>query len=504
MTRTIVVGGGAAGIPLAVRLSEDPDREVVLVEAGPAPEEYPADLRDGTSVQGAMPGHPFSWSYLGHLTPDRPYTVARGRVLGGSSAINGGYFVRSRPEDFARWARAGGADWSPEAVGPVWAALEHDRDVGDRPGHGSSGPMPIGRPPQDGVLAGAFTAAARMLGFPAEPDKNAAGAPGVGAVPSNVVDGERISTARAYRADLAARPNLRVLPETRVLRVRFRGTRAVGVETTAGVLDADEVVLCAGAIGTAHLLLASGVGPAAHLEAVGVPVVVDSPVGQAFSDHPDLNVGWRPTRSLDDPAERFAFPTALQLSSSDRHPQGDLEVLLSVKSLGHLLTGSSVAANEHFAQAEDLQLIVALQRPEGRGAITLQSTDPLVAPRIDYRYLEESDDRRRARFGIRTAVALLRADPFDGVFDRLTELDDDTLGDDDRLDDWMRSHLGTAIHMSGTAPMGPVVDGAGRVHGVRGLRVADTSMLPDVPSRGPFATAVFLGEHVGRLIRDGR
>ncbi|HET6302349.1 GMC family oxidoreductase N-terminal domain-containing protein [Microbacterium sp.] len=528
MTRVVVVGGGAAGAPLAARLSEDPDREVVLVEAGPAPERFPADLLDGTTVQGAMPGHPFSWSYLGHLTPDLPYTIARGRVLGGSSAINGGYFVRARPGDFERWADAAGPAWSYERALPVLKALESDRDFGPGECHGSSGPMPVARPRQDGVVARAFTAAARELGFTEEPDKNAPGAPGIGPVPANVIEGVRVNTALAYLAGARDRPNLRIVADTRVLRVRFEGSRAVGVETTSGVIEGDEVVLCAGAIGTPHLLFASGVGPRAHLESVGVRVVSDLPVGEAFSDHPDIAVGWKARRPVFDPGERFAFPTALNFSSgAPGGEDGDLEVLLSVKPLGYLLTGSTRtfasglrAVARHpirtlrgvmgasarrmaaqLAHADDLQLIVGLQRPEGRGSITLQSDDPTAPPRIDYRYLEEESDLARMRVGIRTAAALLRSDAFDGLLDRLTELDDATLDDDARLDAWMRAHLGTAIHLCGSAPMGPVLDGEGRVHGVEGLRVADTSMLPDVPSRGPFATAVFIGEHVARLMR---
>ncbi len=529
MTRVVVVGGGAAGAPLAARLSEDSDREVVLVEAGPAPERFAAELLDGTTVQGAMPGHPYTWSYLGHLTPDLPYTIARGRVLGGSSAINGGYFVRARPGDFGRWADAAGPAWTYERALPVLKALESDRDFGSRDGHGSSGPMPVARPRQDGVVTSAFTAAARELGFADEPDKNAPGAPGIGPVPANVIEGVRVNTALAYLASARGRPNLRIVADTRVLRVRFEGTRAVGVETTAGVIEGDEIVLCAGAIGTPHLLLASGVGPRAQLESVGVRVVSDLPVGESFSDHPDIAVGWKARRPVFDPGERFAFPTALNFDSgvSGGEPSdGDLEVLLSVKPLGYLLTGSTRtfagglrAVARHpirtlrgvmgasarrmaaqLAHADDLQLIVGLQRPEGRGSITLQSADPTMQPRIDYRYLEEESDLARMRVGIRTAAALLRSEAFDGLLDRLTELDDATLDEDARLDAWMRTHLGTAIHLCGSAPIGPVVDGEGRVHGIEGLRVADTSMLPDVPSRGPFATAVFIGEHVARLM----
>lgn len=551
---TVVVGAGAAGAALAARLSEDPDHRVVVLEAGPVPrsrEEFPAELLDASTVQGAMPGHPANWSYLGHLTPDLPYTIARGRIIGGSSTVNGGYFVRARPEDFARWADAAGPDWSYERVLPVLRDLERDLDLGAGPFHGDAGPMPVRRADQSNPAARAFTAAALELGFPAEPDKNAPGSPGIGPVPQNVVDGVRINTGLAYLSPVRDRPNLEVVGGCRVLRVVFDGTRAVGVEVSEGaggagtgasarvvasrVIRADEVVLCAGGIGTPHLLLVSGIGPAEQLRAHGVPVVHDSPgVGAAFSDHPDLSVGWRARHEVMDPRTPETFTTALNFSSPGGDPAGELEIMVSVKTMSHLLTGSRGLAGgarsalrhplatlralrgaslsrlrEQAAHARDLVLLVGLQGEEARGSITLESADPSVPPRIDYRYLSTAHDRERLRLGIRTAVALLRTRAFAGLFERLTELDDATLDDDDALDAWMLTHLGTAIHLCGSAPMGragdsrAAVDGFGRVHGVTALRVADTSMLPDAPSRGPAATAVLIGELVARFIRRG-
>ncbi|BDZ64228.1 hypothetical protein GCM10025877_11660 [Agromyces mangrovi Wang et al. 2018] len=369
-------------------------------------------------------------------------------------------------------------------------------------------------------------------------------------MPLNVVDGVRVNTGEAYLNPARGRPNLRVVGGCRVLRVVLDGTRATGVEVLRdGALEtvhADEVVLCAGGIGTPHLLLVSGIGPAGQLRAAGVPVVVDAPgVGAAFSDHPDLSIGWRARRDLMDPRTPETFTTALNLSSGEPVPDAsgapgapgdDLEVMVSVKSMSWLLTGrrsmfaggaraalrhpidtlralrgtSLARVREQAAHGRDLSLLVGLQREQARGSITLASADPTEQPRIDYRYLSTASDRARLRVGVRTAVALLRSPSFAGLVERLTELDDATVADDAALDAWMRAHLGTAIHLCGSAPMGPadapgsVVDAHGLVHGVTGLRVADTSMLPDTPSRGPAATAVLIGESAAAWMRAER
>lgn len=505
MNHIVIVGGGTAGVVLAARLSEDPSCDVTLVEAGPAVD-TPAELRDGASLPAIVPGHAANWGYRALLQPESDIVVPRGRILGGSSAINGGYVIRARSRDFAGWAQAGGPEWSYESALPLLKKLENDLDFGDQPIHGHQGPLTLRRPPQSRGLAGLFTRAAKELGFPEEQDKNGDSRTiGVGAVPSNIVDGVRVNTAMAYLADARQRDNLRIMGDTRVLRVLIEHGKAVGVETDHGVIDADEVVLAAGAVATPHLLMLSGIGPQEQLQSCGIPLVADLPVGQDFSDHPNVSVGWNASIPLVDPAERCAFPTALNFDSSGaagQYPDGDLEVLLSVKPLRLLVNPDlpSVPAEG----ADEYHVMVSLQAPKSRGRMTLVSGDPLTPPRIEYNYLNNESDRQRMRVGVRTAARLLTSASFAVVFRSFASLTDDILGDDGLLDAWIDTHLSTAIHLSGSAPIGPVVDGQGRVHGVSALRVADTSILPTVPSRGTFNAAVFIGEFIAHRISETR
>ncbi|MFE9096741.1 mycofactocin system GMC family oxidoreductase MftG [Streptomyces sp. NPDC007264] len=510
----LVVGGGAAGAVLAARLSEDPDRAVLLLEAGPVPAtaaDFGPELLDARRVPGARPDGPGTCRYPVHLTPDRPWAVVRGRILGGSTTVNGGYFIRARRQDFDRWAADGCPAWAHDRVLPLLRALERDLDLGAGPVHGDRGPTAIRRTGWGHPAAAAFRAAARTTGHRDDPDKNDWDAPpGIGPVPTDCVDGVRRNTALNYLTPEArSRPNLEVRGNAVVVRVVVERHRATGVLLADGTaVRAGEVVLSAGAIASAHLLLLSGIGPRADLERIGVPALRDAPaVGAAVSDHPQVVLDWTPVPDLPPPGDTWLgaclhVASGVGKSGAADGP-GDIEVLQSLVPMAGLTGGRD------RVPGEPLPFMVAAQAPGRAGRLRATSADPRRPPLIDLGLLRSPDDRARLRAAVRSATAVLGAAP-------LRELGrvgpagpaPDVLDDDGALDRWLWENLGTAQHTCGTVPMGPdddprgaAVDQYGRVHGIAALRVADTSILPDAPLRGPAATAVQIGELVADAMR---
>lgn len=478
----LIVGGGSAGCALAGRLSEDPNRRVLLLEAGTAvldPTAFPAEVRDVSSLAACDPDGPHTWDVGVELTPGRRTRVGRGRLLGGSSAVNGANHVRATRADLDSWP-----GWSYDATLPYYVRGERDLDM-TGPLHGDAGPVPVVRPAGElrAAVTERFLGAAARVGVPAEIDKNGDQPPGAGLVPSNVRRGVRVNAAMAYVLPHLDRPNLAVRGDVTVARVLLDGDRAVGVEGVDGErIEAGEVVLAAGSVCTPQLLALSGIGPADHLRAAGLPLRHDRPgVGRGYTDHPSVYLAFPDTSGDAVHPEAPGAQAAVHLDSGD-DPAGDLEILLFARP---------------FAPGGACHLMCALQAPESRGVMTF-ATDPRNPPHLEHRYLASGRDRARMRQVVRRAGELLAAGGL--------ALRPGRTPDDRELDAWIDAHLGTSAHLCGSARMGPaddpeaVVDPELRVHGLRGLRVVDTSVLPAVPRRGPAATALMLGERAADLL----
>ena len=267
----IIIGAGSAGCPLAARLSEDPNRSVLLVDAGPhfkTIEEFLPALQQGGSLASSFRGHPNNWSFKAKLTPELSYSVPRGLVVGGSSALNGTVFIRGVPEDSDGWAALGNDEWSFEKVLPYFRKLENDLDFqsdGQDELHGTGGPIPVRRPkPSEwNTVQQSFVQACLDAGHPEDPDMNSSESIGVGAPPLNNIDGIRMNTAITYLTPNLSRPNLTVWGEMLVRRILFDGRKAFGVEAEKDgqpiTIHGGEIVLSAGAVKSPHLLLVSGI-----------------------------------------------------------------------------------------------------------------------------------------------------------------------------------------------------------------------------------------------------
>ena len=492
----LIVGGGSAGAVLAARLSQDPARTVLLLEAGPAyaPDAFPASILDA----GMFPDPDHDWNYTSRATDQAPRIPnPRGKVLGGSSAVNAGVALRARPSDFAAWAEYGADGWSFSDVLPAYRQLENT-PVGEDAFHGRTGPLPVRQRPDEELppaLLG-FIDAAVAKGFKRVHDLNGAEQDGVDSEPFNVVDGIRQNTAMVYlTAEVRRRPNLTIRGGVTVDRVLFEGTVATGVVTADGaVYRSGEVILSGGSYGSAAILLRSGVGPADDLRALGIALVADLPVGRRLQDHPLFTAIYalEPRYVQPGPAA-----TALLWTASGEDAPGELDL--------HILA-ACVPETPLSPTGGMVGLAVVLVRPDSGGTLKLASRDPADPPLIDDNFLAAGRDARRMLQGVKLGRALARHPMFAPFL--AAELIPGDAVDDSALDAVVPANLTTYGHPVATATMGgrndprAVVDSVGAVKGVRGLRVVDASIIPEIPSAPINLTVIMLAELIYQRVYE--
>jgi choline dehydrogenase len=519
----VIVGGGSAGSVLARRLTEDPTIRVLVLEAGRP--DHPWDVYIHMPAALSFPiGNPrYDWGYRTDPEPfmhGRRIYHARGKVLGGSSSINGMIFQRGNPLDYERWAAAPGMEeWDYAHCLPYFKRMETCLAAApDDPFRGHSGPLILERGPAAGPLFGAFFAAVQEAGYSLTPDVNGYRQEGFGPFDRTIHRGRRLSAARAYLHPVMRRPNLTVRTRALVTRIRFSGRRAVGVEYVEGggprrEVEAGEVILCGGAFNSPQLLQLSGVGNGDHLRRLGIPVVAHLPgVGENLQDHLEVYIQYACRR-----------PVSMQpYLALWRRPWIGFQWLFFRSGPGatnHFEAGGFVRSNEtvshpnvmfHFlplairydgsapVRGHGYQVHVGPMNSDARGWVRIRSADPSVHPAIQFNYLSTEQDRREWVEAVRIARRILNQPAF-------REFNGGELSPGSRVEtdaeilDWVARDGETALHPSCTCRMGTdemaVVDPSGlRVHGVDGLRVVDASVFPSITNANIYAPVIMVAE----------
>lgn len=529
----VIVGGGSAGSALANRLSADPGTRVLVLEAGRS--DYPWDLFVHMPAALAFPiGNRFyDWKYRSepeaHMNGRRVYH-ARGKLLGGSSSINGMIFQRGNPMDYERWAAGPGMEtWDYAHCLPYFKRMETCLAAArDDPWRGRTGPLVLERGPARGPLFDAFFEAVQQAGYPLTEDVNGFRQEGFAPFDRNVHRGRRHSAADAYLRPVEARPNLEVRTHALTTRILFEGTRAVGVEYARsgrpGVdrVHAGEVVLCGGAINSPQLLQLSGVGRADELRRLGVDVVADlAGVGENLQDHLEVYVQHAATQPV----------TMAPYFKLRNRPRVGLEWLLRKTGPGatnHFEAGGFVRSNDevawpnlmfHFLPiavrydgtvpegggGHGYQVHIGPMTSDARGTVKAVSRDPRVHPALRFNYLSTEQDRREWIEAIRITRRILGAPAF-APFSGGEISPGAAVETEDEILDWVARDAETALHPSCTARMGTddeaVVDPLTMgVHGVSGLRLVDASVFPYVPNGNIYAPVMMVAEKAADLIR---
>jgi choline dehydrogenase len=503
----VIVGGGSAGCALAARLTEDASTRVLVLEAGRKDSWWDLYIHMPAALSFPIGNRFYDWKYESEPEPfmnGRRVYHARGKVLGGSSSINGMIFQRGNPLDYERWDLDG---WRYADVLPYFKKMETCLAGADE-WRGGDGPLVLERGPAEGPLFAAFFAAVQEAGYSLTDDVNGYRQEGFAKFDRNIRNGRRWSAADAYLRPALKRPNLEVRTRQLVERVVFEGTRAVGVQVGGETIGGGEVILCGGAINSPQLLQLSGVGPGELAR------VADLPVGDNLQDHLEVYVQCASTQPV----------TVAPYYRWRRRPEVGLKWLLFKSGPGasnHFEAGGFIRSNDEVAypnvmfhflpiavrydgtapQGHGYQLHVGPMYSDARGTLRITSDDPRAKPALRFNYLSTEQDRREWVECVRAARAILTAPAFD-------ELNGGELSPgagvetDEQILDWVARDAETALHPSCTCAMGSVVDPASmEVYGTERLRVVDASVFPYVPNGNIYAPTMMVAERAADLIR---
>ncbi|MCB1379386.1 MAG: choline dehydrogenase [Alphaproteobacteria bacterium] len=520
----VVIGSGSAGSVIAARLAEDPSNRVLLLEAGP--KDNHLYIRMPAALGFPLMNDRFNWFYDSEPEPhlnNRTVHESRGRVLGGSSSINGMNWVRANPWDYDNWARKGLDGWSYADVLPYFKKAE-TFDRGANTYRGGRGPMRVETCKAENPLYHAFLNAGQQMGLEHVADHNGFKQEGVHITQRNVGDGIRYNTFYAYIHKQPRRPNLDVLTGARVLKIETSNKRAVRVAVKAptGNMTFDvekETILCAGAINSPQLLQLSGIGDADHLRSVGVRVAHHLPaVGHGLKDHIAAPVMYRATKNVSaakalsligkaklgvqwllfkkglGATNFFEVGTFMRVRDGEIIPDVQFEF---VPMLGEFQHGNVKLEN-------GFQYFFSLMRPKSQGRVWIGSADPMANPKFRFNYFKERDDVElavRATKAIRDTVKQAAWDEFRGA--EVTP--GDGVRTDEEIETWLRTVAGTNYHPCCSCRMGidenSVVDNMGRVHGMEGLRVVDASIMPEILTGNLNAPVIMMAERIADDIR---